>query len=389
MRVLHVIPAVAARYGGPSTAIWHMTAALAKTGLDVEIATTDVDGPQNRVTRSDLPDAIVPVHLLPGPTHKDLARWLSNNIRNYDIVHTHSLWNRHVDAACSVARREQIPYVMRPCGMLSEYTWRQKRLRRRLYWWAVERKNVQGAATIHATSSGEREDVRRCGVKVPVVDIPLGMDSEAFESPARPNWLREQCGAASGKLPIILFLSRLHPKKGVIDLLLPAFASLKTGAFLAIAGGVDDSTPEYGEQVRVSIQKLGLAHRVALLGAIRPSGRWAAFDGATVFVLPSHSENFGLVVTEAMARGCPVVVTDTVQSCDHVRAADAGLVVSLTPTAVATGIEDLLLNTTRRNAMSCSGRVYTAERLTWDRTAAELIKAYREIARSTPAGITR
>jgi glycosyltransferase involved in cell wall biosynthesis len=268
--------------------------------------------------------------------------------------------------------------------MLSAYTWGRKWLKKRAYWWAVGRRNVLGAAVIHATSLGEKEDVLQCGVTAPVQDIPLGMDSAAFEAPRRSKWLREQCGPASENRPIVLFLSRLHPKKGVVDLLLPAFAAMKVDAILAIAGGVDDSTPDYGDKVRATIQRLGLAEQVVLLGSIPPTDRWAAFDGADVFVLPSHSENFGLVVPEAMARGCPVVVTDAVQACQHVTAAGAGVVVPVTSISIAAALDKLLSDSRVRDGMSHLGRAYVADHLTWNRAAVEIANMYRSILQPTP-----
>ncbi len=339
MRVLHVIPAVAPRYGGPSTAIWPMTSALRDVGVDVELATTNVDGP-GRLSRDALPKESVPVHLFDGSS--SLATWLAEHVREFDLVHSHSLWNRPSAAACRLARRAGRPYVVRPCGMLSEYSWQRSAWKKRAYWWAVERRNVLGAAALHATSAGERADILKCGVTAPVIDVPLGIEPAAFDVPARPDWLRSKCGPRAGDRPIVLFLSRLHPKKGVVDLLLPAFAQLKTPAHLAIAGGVDDSTPGYGIEVERTIAALALGERVSLLGPIAPADRWAAYDGAAVFCLPSHSENFGIVVIEAMARGCPVVATRAVEAIEHAVAAGCGRSVPLEVGAISIALEEYL-----------------------------------------------
>ena len=298
LRVLHVIPAVAPRYGGPSTNIWPMTAAVAAAGVAVELATTAVDGP-GRITEADLPKNRVNTHLFDDAPA--LRNWLRLNIRQYDLLHVHSLWNRVVAVACAEARRAKVPYVLRTCGMLSQYTWSRSWLKKRAYWWLIERRNVLGAAGFHATSGVEREDIRACGVRAPIAVIPLGVEQPALDKPADPAWLRRQCGPSAGEKPIILFLSRLHPKKGVADFLLPAFARLRTSAFLAIAGGVDDSTPGHGDEIRSVASQLGVNDRIALIGPVAPADRWAAFDGAAVFCLPSRSENFGLVVAEAMA----------------------------------------------------------------------------------------
>lgn len=380
IRVLHVIPSVAPRYGGPSTNIWPMTAALRDHhGLTVELATTDADGPTDRLTPADLPTGAVPVHLLPGVggDHRPLAAWLAAHAAGYDVIHTHSLWNRHVAAAAGAARRAGVPYVVRPCGMLSGYSWRRSWWKKRAYWWLVERNNVRRAAAVHATSPDEAADVRACGVTGPVYDIPIGIDPAAFDAPPRPGWLRDQCGAAAGERPIVLFLSRLHPKKGVTDFLLPAFARLRTPAFLAIAGGVDETTPGYGDEVRATVERLGLADRVAILGAVQPADRWAAFDGAATFCLPSHSENFGVVVTEALARGCPVVVSEGTAAGVHAVAAGAGRSVRLDPGAVAEALDGFLTDPSSALAAGAAGREYVRKNLAWPALAGRIAEMYR------------
>jgi glycosyltransferase involved in cell wall biosynthesis len=375
MRVLHVIPAVAPRYGGPSTAIWPMTGALKAAGIDVEIATTDIDGP-GRLAREDLPKTAVPVHLFDSPTQ--LGTWLRPWAGEYDLIHSHSLWNRATAVACGAARRAGVPYVVRPCGMLSDYTWRRGRLKKRAYWWAVERQNVRRAAAVHVTSSTEAADARACGVTAPVGIVPLGIEPAGLSTPVRPDWLRAQSGPAAGGGPIVLFLSRLHPKKGVTDFLLPAFARVRADAFLAIAGGVDDSTPGYGQEIERTVRTLGLTDRVALLGPVTPSDRWAAFDGAAVFCLPSRSENFGIVVIEALARGCPVVATEGVDAIDHAVAAGAGWKVPLDVGTVAAALEAAL---GAKPSGDRPGIAYVRDRLGWPAIARQIADLYTAAVR--------
>jgi glycosyltransferase involved in cell wall biosynthesis len=382
MRVLHVIPGIAPRYGGPSTAILPMCAALSRLpGLQVEIAATDADGAGRAIDPKSLPPCPVPLHLFrrdfseQWKFSRGLAGWLWHHARDYDLLHVHALWSFSTAAACAAARRHGVPLVVRPCGMLSPYTWERGAWKKRLYWLAVERRNLAGARWIHVTSRGEAEEVEALGLPPPVV-IPQGIDEAAWQIESRPDYLRGRCGDLAGDRPIVLFLSRLHPKKGVTDYLLPAFARLKSDAVLAIAGGPDEHEPGYEAQVRAAVERLGLSRRVVLLGPVRPEERWWLFDGAAAFVLPSHSENFGIVVAEAMARGVPVVVSDAVQASDHVLRAAAGRVVPLDVGAVASALDRLLGAPTTSTAMGERGRRYVREQLGWDSIACQIARSY-------------
>jgi glycosyltransferase involved in cell wall biosynthesis len=187
----------------------------------------------------------------------------------------------------------------------------------------------------------------------------------------------------------MLFLSRLHPKKGIVDFLLPAFARLKADAFLAIAGGQDVHSPGHESEVRAAVRQLGLSDRVAILGSVPPSQRWWLYDGAAVFVLPSRSENFGVVVAEAMARSTPVLVTEPVQAAEHVRRAGAGLVVPMQVSKIATDLEVLLANSELRAAMGRKGEQYSQEYFSWARIAGLVVSTYRAVMGSEVASTYR
>jgi glycosyltransferase involved in cell wall biosynthesis len=211
--------------------------------------------------------------------------------------------------------------------------------------------------------------------------IPNGVESAAFSVPVQPHALRERCGGAAKGRPIFLYLSRLHPKKGITDILLPAVAQLPSDCFLAIAGGEDPHLPGYESTVRSAIDRLGLSDRVALIGEVSPGDRWAMFDGAAGFVLPSHSENFGIVVAEAMGRACPVVVTRAVNASEHVTAAAAGWVVDLTADSVACGMRECLAEPAAAREAGLRGRRYAEEHLSWDAIAGRIHGMYEDCVR--------
>jgi glycosyltransferase involved in cell wall biosynthesis len=294
------------------------------------------------------------------------------------VVHVHGIWSYPNAAAARAAERAGVPYIVRPAGMLSDYCLRLKAFKKWLYWAAVEGRTVRRAAGFHCTGGDEEADARRVRPDARTFLIPQGMDLP--DVPPAPNALAVRCGPVAAGRPVVLFLGRLHPVKGITDLLLPAFARVADGPVLAIAGGPDAAAPGYERLVREEIARLGLANRVVLLGPVAAADRWALFDGAAAFVLPSHSENFGMVVAEAMARGCPVVVTEGVQSKAQVLAAGAGRVVPFEPETLATALVELLCNPSTARAMGEAGRRYVHSELTWDRVAVRVHAMYRAVA---------
>jgi glycosyltransferase involved in cell wall biosynthesis len=384
MKVLHVIGGVAWRYGGTTATVLPLCEALnRKPGYVVEIATTDADGRGRRLAPEDTPKTTVPLRLFRRNYSErwklslNLLRWLWWHARDYDLIHIHAVWSFATAAASWAARWNQVPYVVMPQGMLSPYSWSRSSGTKWLYWQLLERTNVVQAARLIVTSTGEHEEIRRLGLPIPLTTVTLGLGPDAWQTPARPDYLRQRCQGRDRGRPVVLYLSRLHPKKGVAEFLLPAFKALKNDAFLVIAGGPDPHSPEYANHVHATVAQLGLRDRVALLGPVSAEDRWALFDGADLFALPSRNENFGLVVIEAMARGCPVVVSREAFACEHVTAAGAGKVVPLTLPELTAALDALLEDPAARAEMGRRGKAY-APRLSWDQVADTLAAMYTE-----------
>jgi glycosyltransferase involved in cell wall biosynthesis len=384
LKVLHVIPGIAPRYGGPSQVIVSMVTALNRLdNVRAEIATTDA-GESRGSLAGGSPSAELPVHMFRKTWSErwkysaGLRRWLRSYAPDYDLINIHAVWSFATVAAARSAAMHGVPYVLRPAGMLSDYTWNNRGWSKRLYWRLVERRTIDEAAAFHVTSHEEAAEVRAVRADAPVFVIPNGVDAAAFTAPRNPFALRQRCGPAAANLPILLFLSRLHPKKGVADRLLPAMVAMRTPCFLAIVGGEDPHAAGHASEIQAAINKLSLQHRVGLLGAVAADERWPLFDGADMFVLPSHSENFGIVVGEAMARGCPVVVTDEVQASSHVSAAGAGEVVPGNVPTLARALDDMLAEASRREVYGQAGRDYALRHFSWNVIAAEIRQMYAD-----------
>lgn len=361
-----------------------MVAALnSQTNAHTKLVCTDADGSHRRLSTSDIPPE-VPVQMLRRTCSErwkfswGLWNWLRRHVREFNLLHLHAIWSFSTVAAARAASRSGIPYIVRPAGMLSDYTWQRNGRLKQLYWDVVERKTLENAVAIHVTSDAEAAEIRNVCPKAPTYTIPNGVDEAAFGISKDVALLRNLCGQHAADVPIVLYFSRLHPKKGIVDRLLPAMAQLKTPCVLALAGGNDPHAPTHEQEVRNAIDKYHLSERVIMLGHVARERRWAMYDGADLFVLPSHSENFGIVVAEAMARGCPVVVTEGVQSCTHVRAADAGEVVSGDVDELADTLDRLLAQPELRAAYGEAGRRYAYEHFRWEQIAKQIYTMYRD-----------
>jgi glycosyltransferase involved in cell wall biosynthesis len=386
MKVLHVIPSLAKRYGGPSTALPPLVNDLRHRGLDVDIAATDADGPSENLTVADLPPEISNAYMFSRSYSEQwkisttLWHWLDKHVCDYDIVHIHALWSFSTAVAARSCRKHNIPYIVRSAGMLSSYSWLHKGWKKHIYWHLLEKKTIKHAAAFHATSQGEKRDIVRLHPDARVFVIPNGVESTALSLPTGKSCQTTTSSfVIEEKLPIILFLSRLHPKKGIVDRMLPAFAKMNTKAHLLIAGGEDSHYPGHKEEIVKTIHSLNIFDSVNLIDAVDGDDRWGLFDKAKLFVLPSHSENFGIVVVEAMARGCPVIVSKDVQAAPLVEQASAGMIVSGDVDELTCAMDKMISDPVLAQQMGNNGRCYAQENLRWDMIGQQVESMYSSV----------
>jgi glycosyltransferase involved in cell wall biosynthesis len=377
-----VIPGVAARYGGPSVAVHAMARGVRELGAHVTVATTDADGrgrlpvPLDRAVDVDGVEYRYFARTLPGEWKLSLplARWLHAHVAGFDVVHVHALFSYATIPGCRAPLRRGVPYILRPLGTLDPWSLAQGAARKRPYLALVEGKHLRHAAAIHATSRAEADGVAALGHGARVRVVPLGV-----ELPERVPERR-----AGGRLRL-LFLSRLHPKKG-LPLLLDAVAELtRTGRAdveLAVAGTGD---PAYLRELEARTRALGIASRVRFLGHLAGADKARALAEAELFVLPSYQENFGIAVAEAMAAGLPVVISDAVAIAPHV--AGAGLVAGRDAPSIAAALARLAADPAERARMGARAAQVARTHFSWERTARELWALYGEVAGAGGGGV--
>jgi len=369
----------AVRYGGPIYSVHGLARALVARGHRVVVYTTDVDGDE----RIEIPAGGmrvmqgVEVHYFHSEIDKiywsrDMIRALRTHVSEFDIVHAHAAFVFSSSAARRAAVRAGIPFVFSPRGMLIKDLMKRKSFVAKSLWCAaLERANCGAASFIHATSGLEREEISKLNLPFRKFEvIPNGVDLNQDEV-AVPGISTgdEQSQQLS---PYVLSLGRVSWKKG-LDRLIPALA-LFPELNLVIAGNDDE---DYTPELQALARKHGMQNRVFFVGPAYGKTKIAWMKGAKAFVLPSYSESFGIVAVEAMACGCPVVLTPEVGIAEIIRDSGAGLIAGRTPEEIAKAIYALTSDPEKCRRMGEFGRRAATELFSWDAIAATMEAAYR------------
>jgi len=392
MKVLHVISTLAPSSGGPTAALYGMANHQCRAGHDVTICTTNRGNPTSRVLndieiRAGL-DKGVSLHsfetaLVSILISRDLRNWLTKHIAEFDIVHVHGLYRFPSTYAAYRARKEGVPNVIRPHGGLDPYLYSKSARSvalKRLYERWFDLPNLHAAGAIHYTAEEERQRASFLNLRAPSFVVPNGVDWTRFEKlPGRGAF---RAAHTLGDAPLVLFLGRLHSVKG-LDLLIPAFDSVRRDipdAQLVIVGPEND---DYGRKVRGWVQERGLTKAVHFIGHLDGADVIQAYVDADVFVLPSYTENFGMTVVEAMVCGLPVVISDQVNIHREVAESGGGLVTRCDADEVAQALITLLKDRERRRGMGEAGRQFVQQRYTWPVIVDALTHEYENVIKRT------
>lgn len=371
MRVCHIVPSLEERHGGPSRSVRALADAVAAAGTETALLTTLEPGqamapPGSGRARVEVFPREAPRWLCRSP---GLAGHLART--PYDCYHAHALWLLPLDYARGAAARHDAPLVIAPRGMMSGWAWRHRRGRK----WLAERLVHPGAfaaaAGWHATSPEEADDIRGLGFRQPVCVAPNGVElPDAAElAAARAHWLGA-VPALRGRR-VAVFYSRFHRKKRVLELLDLWRARPRDDWFLLLVGIAEEHS---AEELGARIGAAGLADRAA---AVEGAGHPPPYAAAEVFLLPSHSENFGLVVAEALAAGVPALVTDgTPWRGLEERGAGWCRAWETWPAVMDAALKE---SPEVLAARGRAGRAWVAAEFTWQRSAGRLLEFYAHL----------
>ncbi|MEM7556831.1 MAG: glycosyltransferase [Cyanobacteria bacterium P01_A01_bin.84] len=387
MKILHIIPSISSLRGGPSQAVLEMVRSLRENSIDAEILTTNDNGSGLLDVPLGKPVEYqnVPVYFLPRfspPIHPirefafsgEFTSWLWKNIHNYHLVHIHAIFSYPSTIAMAIARCKNVPYIIRPLGQLCEWSLKQSALRKNIYLNLIEKTNLNQAQYLHLTSELEQQELSHLQLKTPSFILPHGLKIPTTIPEARQK-LRKQLNLPADE-PIILFLSRLHPKKG-LDYLIPALEKLTQHRFTFVIAGSGDA--HYEAEIKTLLETHKISDRTHMVGFVKGEKKNLLMQGADIFTLTSYSENFGVAVLEALASGLPVVVTPEVALSSLVAKHQLGYVVSQEILNISTTVEKLLSNPQEAKKMGLLASELISKQYSWNNIAKNLNEVYEKI----------
>jgi glycosyltransferase involved in cell wall biosynthesis len=302
----------------------------------------------------------------------DLTTWLWQHIQEYDLVHVHAIFSYPSTIAMAIARLRNIPYIVRPLGQLCQWSLQQSAAKKSLYLNVIEQKNINQSASLHLTSNAEQQEIEQLNLECKNFVIPHGLALPEIIPDA--SQLLRNYFQLPPKEPIILFLSRIHPKKG-LEYLIQALAQIKDKKFTLIIAGNGDS--DYEVQIKSCLQDYGLQDCSLMAGFVEGELKQLLLQGADLFALTSYSENFGVAVLEALAAGTPALVTPGVALAQEIEQNDLGYVVPQEPTAIAKAIEKHLeLPESEEDKLSQRTRQFVLDNYSWEQIAQQLLTVY-------------
>lgn len=362
-RFIHTIPSVSEEASGPSYSVVRLCRSLIDQNFDVTLATLSKELMAGQVTFLKVfPSRFGPKRLGCSPL---MRTWLESEGRNgrVSLIHNHSLWMMPNVYPGWVAKKYKVPYIVSPRGTLSKWALTNGSKIKKIFWPLVQRPSMEALTCWHATAESEYRDIRRIGFRQPVAVIPNGIDI-----PELPEKDRSQNHT-------LLFLGRIHPKKG-LDMLLPAWKKIQdrfpSWRLLIIGpdnGGYLGEIQRFANDLRLQ--------RVKFSGPLYGKDKWTAYRNADLFVLPSYSENFGMAVAEALASGVPAIVSKGAP-WEGLDARNAGRWIDINIDALVGCLSELMSYTSETlNKMGQRGRMWMQQEYSWDKIGQKMAETYQ------------
>lgn len=382
LSVCHIVPSINELIGGPAYSVTSLASALANEGLKVELISLDYPelGPMLKapgVKCHSIKVSSLGRHFRGySPALKEL---ILNRAKEVDIIHNHGLWMWPNLYARQAAQAADIPLVISPRGMLEEWSLKHARLKKFLAWHLYEKANLKAAKAFHCTASSEQKALDNLGFTQTKVIVPNGVDAEEFATPVARSILEDNFPEFRDKR-LCLFMSRLHPKKGLKELI-NCWSALKSEIqkeWQLVIAGPDLSG--YRTKLEALVQDKGLADFISFTGPLSGPQKLSALQHAELFVLPTHSENFGVVVAEALASGTAVITTKAAP-WDLLNSNGCGWWIEDSEEALLATLQKALLKETNElSLMGLRGQEVATRVFDWNKIAESTIKYYNLVS---------
>lgn len=284
----------------------------------------------------------------------------------------------------AIARFQRVPYIVRPLGQLCEWSLQQSSRKKQIYLQLIEKANLNYSKSIHFTSKQEQQEASQLNLSSPSFILPHGVDIPNINPNARQH-LRQYLNLPDDE-PIILFLSRLHHKKG-LEYLIPALGKLSDYRFTFVLAG--SGSQEYESEIKSLLVSNGIKNRTHITGFVKGEIKDLIMQGSDLFALTSYSENFGVAALEALAVGLPVLLTPGIALADLVAQQHLGYVTELQVTAITAAIQQVLDCPEEAQKRGDRAQKFILENYTWDRIASKLISVYTDIIESQTVSTAR
>ena len=351
MKILHIITGISRSSGGPSRSSQGLVAAECRAGVDAWIYPFDGAEPWIEGVRKYKPQG---------------AELSAADLAQFDVVHIHGIWSPRLHNVAKMCRAAKVLYITAPRGMLEPWSLTQKWLKKRIARWLYQDNDLDGAAALHATADSEAAQFRKLGFKNPIIVSPNGVDLPEVMPPK-----------TSGAMKTAIFLSRLHPGKGLLTLA-EAWARVRPQGWKMKVVGPDS----YGHKAEViaKLTKLGILDQWEFVDMLNDVEKWSAYRAADLLVHPSVSENFGITIVEGLAAGLPVIATKGTP-WQELETCNCGWWIDIGVEPLVNALKEAMsLSDEERAAMGARGRKLVDEKYTWK----AVVSAMEEILNSIP-----
>ncbi|NEU71599.1 glycosyltransferase [Hassallia byssoidea VB512170] len=380
-QVCHVVASINQNTGGTAHLVADLAATIANQGISSHLFTLDYQQLGSQITPAN-----VKLHSYP-------ATFLSQHMRGFhpqashalsqlastelDLVHNHGLWMFPNLYARQAAKLHHLPLVISPHGMLESWSLKRSRIKKWLAWSLYERKNLHSATVFHATSSEEANSIRQLNLQQAIALIPNGVHLADCNQQASKEVLTELFPELIDQ-KWLLFFSRLHPKKGIDNLLYvwQKLAAKFSDWHLIIAG---PDLIGYQAKLELLVEQFNLQQRVTFTGMLSGQQKFSALSNSDLFILPSHSENFGMVIAESLAYGVPAITTKNTPWQDLATYGCGWWVEDNQQALMIALIEAMEMSSNELQAMGEKGRNLVSVKYSWNSISRKMINLYHWI----------